>query len=140
MVPKEEGIDIMREINLSDFAINKDWDEYEDVDDGRKAYGITFDAFCKKLGLSPICTDDCELVLTAQDIKRMRKTIWQDTAENIEANAAPQDGFWCGNCGFAGVVERDDSDDNYPSYEELGDFRPKFCPNCGARMEYVRGE
>lgn len=131
----------MRDINLSDFAIDKDWGEYEDVDDGRKAYGITFDAFCKKLGLNPICTDECELVLTAQDLKRMRKIIWQDTARNIELRARPEDGFWCGNCGFAGVVEiSDDGESDYPTYEEFAEYRPKFCPECGARMKYVRGE
>ena len=54
------------------------------ADDGLEVYGITFDAFCKKLGLNPICTDDCELVLTAQDLKRMRNIIWQDAAENVE--------------------------------------------------------
>lgn len=130
----------MREINLSDFAIDKDWGEYKDVDGGRKTYGITFDAFCKKLGLNPICTDDCELVFTAQDLKQMKNVIWQDTTENIEMDAAPEDGFWCYRCGFAGVVEKDDSDDEYPSYESFGEFRPKFCPNCGAQMKYVRGE
>lgn len=130
----------MREINLSDFAMSEDCDRYKDADDNREACGITFDTFCEKLGLNPIYTDDCELVFTAQDLKQMKNVIWQDTAENIEANAAPQDGFWCGNCGFAGVVERDGSDDDYPTYEELGDFRPKFCPNCGARMNYTHGE
>ena len=140
MVPKEEGMDAMRDINLSDFVINKDWGEYKDVDDGRESYGITFDAFCEKLGLNPICTDGCELVFTAQDLKQMKNVIWQDTAKNIEARARPEDGFWCGNCGFAGVVEEDDSDDDYPTYDELAEYRPRFCPNCGARMNYTHGE
>lgn len=131
----------MREINLSDFTMDEDCDKYKDADDGHEVYGITFDAFCKKLGLNPICTDDCELILTTQDLKRMRKIIWQDTAENIEPRARPEDGFWCGNCGFAGIVElSDDGESDYPAYKNFAEYRPKFCPDCGARMKYVRGE
>lgn len=131
----------MREINLSDFAMSEDCDKYKDADDGREAYGITFDAFCETLGLNPICTDDCELVLTAQDIKRMRKIIWQDTAKNIEPRLRPEDGFWCRNCGFAGVVKiSDDGESDHPTYKNLAEYRPKFCPHCGARMKYMRGE
>lgn len=131
----------MRDINLSDFAMSEDCDRYKDADDNREAYGITFDTFCEKLGLNPICTDDCELIFTAQDLKQIKNVIWQDTAENIEPRARPEDGFWCGNCGFAGVVElSDDEESDYPTYEEFADYRPKFCPDCGARMNYTHGE
>lgn len=57
-------------------------------------------------------------------------------AKNI-TDMNPVDEFICSECGFGmcdytELVQEDENDRSSVYYRE---FEPKFCPNCGARME-----
>ena len=64
--------------------------------------------------------------------------ITMGSAHSKAANVNPVDGIWCSDCGWAGRVEEDmtDSEESEePLFEEFSEYVPKFCPNCGVKVQ-----
>lgn len=59
------------------------------------------------------------------------------TCEDV-SEVNPVDGFKCSVCGWPGVVGCADCDETVTSFDEIGEYVPIYCPNCGARV--VRGD
>ena len=46
----------------------------------------------------------------------------------------PVDEFECSECGFVGEIQENIYDDEY-TLDCQREYNPKFCPNCGAKMD-----
>lgn len=58
------------------------------------------------------------------------------TASLLDLN--PVDGFWCNACDWSGVVRVFDTDVDTlePDTDAEGDYAPRFCPNCGRKIDW----
>lgn len=61
------------------------------------------------------------------------------TCEDV-SEVNPVDGLKCSVCGWPGVVGCADCDESETNFDEIGEYVPRYCPNCGARVVRPNGD